>query len=483
MAKINIIGLGFGDIDDLTLKSINLIKNHKNFFRTDKSPAIEYLKENKIDFLSYDKIYESEEDFDNVYNIISEDLIQKAKNYSVINYCVPKTPALFDKVTEMLLEKKFKNEIEIKIFNNGGFLEKIYDILEKPITNNVKIIDALELKPTQLDINSDLIIFGIYDNIIASEVKIHLEEVYKEDYRIKVINDFSDKDKCFSIPIYKLDRLDEYNHNTLIYISKTKDDKRNYDMNNLIDIMERLRSKDGCAFDNEQTHESLRAYLVEEAYEVIDAIDNNDVDSLEEELGDLLLQIVFHSQIAKEEGYFNIWNVINGISDKMIYRHPHVFSGESTKDIDEINYKWDKLKNKSKGIESISESMMSIPKDFPMLLKAYKIQKKAAKVGFDWDYKEEAYEKIKEEIEELKLAIDSNTFDDIEDEFGDLLFAIVNFSRFLEVNPHIALNRTINKFIFRFKYIEDTLVKEGKQLEKTSLEDMDILWNQAKKLK
>lgn len=482
MAIINIIGLGFGDISDLTMKSINLLEDHSNFFRTDKSPIIKYLKEKEIDFLSYDKIYENEKDFDKVYNIIADDLIEKAKKYTIINYCVPKTPALFDKVTEILLEDKSKTGVEIEIFNNGGFLEKVYDILERPITNNIKIIDGLSIKPTDLDINSDLIIFGIYDNIIASEVKIYLEEVYDGEYTIEVINDFLDKNKLFSIPLYKLDRLEEYNHNTIIYISKIKNEKKMHDMNNLIDIMERLRSKDGCEWDNAQTHESLRGYLIEEAYEVVEAIDNNDVDLLEEELGDLLLQIIFHSQIAREEGYFNIWNVINGISNKMIYRHPHVFSDISTKNVDEINYNWDKLKNKSKGIKSTTESMLSIPKDFPTLLKAYKIQKKAAKVGFDWDYKEQAYQKIKEEITELKIAIDENTFDDIEDEFGDLLFAIVNFARFLEVNPQTALNRTINKFIYRFKYIEDTILGSGKKLEETSLKDMDKLWNEAKKI-
>ncbi|WP_160197940.1 nucleoside triphosphate pyrophosphohydrolase [Senegalia massiliensis] len=481
MSIINIIGLGFGDVSDLNFKSIKALEKHKNFFRTDKSPIIYYLNEKDIDYSSYDYIYETEDNFDNVYINIVNDLIENSKKYSVINYCVPKSPLLFDKVTQILLNHQMDKQIKINVYNNGGFIESVFNVLEKPMTSNIKVIDASDIKATTLDLNSDLIIFGIYDNLIASEIKIHLEEIYSDNHPIEIINSFFDKKK-YSIPLYKLDRLDEYNYDSTIYIPKTNSNKNSYDMNNLIEIMERLRSKDGCMWDNEQTFESLRAYLIEESYEVVDAIDRDDIDALEEELGDLLLQVVFLSQIAREEGYFNIWHVISSISNKMIYRHPHVFSDTLVNGIDDISYNWDKLKNKNKDINTITESMMSIPKEFPTLLKAYKIQKKASKVGFDWDYKEDAYKKIQEEIIELKVAIDEKVIENIEDEFGDLLFAIINFGRFLNVNPETALNKTINKFISRFKYIEDTILKQGKRLEESNLEDMEKLWNEAKNI-
>lgn len=482
MSTINIIGLGYGDIHNMTFESIEKIKEGKNFFRTNNSPIIEYLKENNIIYASYDHIYEQLDNFEEVYKYIADDLVDKARNNSSINYIVPGSPTLSDKVTEILLEEKKNLNISIKIIDNSGMLEAIYSTIGKPMKSSVKIIDGLEIKSTDIDINSDLIITQVYDQIIAAEVKIQLEEIYDDEYPIKIINNFSEEETV-EIPLYKLDRIEGYNHMTFVYIPYVEKEKNTFDMNNLLDLMEILRSNKGCLWDMKQTHESLREYVIEEAYEVVDAIDKEDMYLLEEELGDLLLQVVFHSQIAREEGYFNIWNVITSISKKLVYRHPHVFDKSEARDIEEANKNWDKMKYQSQGISSYTESMESLAKSLPALLKAYKIQKKAAKVGFDWDNKEDAYKKVEEELEELNNAVDSNVSKDIEEEFGDVIFALVNYSRFLDINPEVALNITVNKFIHRFKYIEEESKKNGKSLESMTLEEMDQLWNRAKCLK
>lgn len=252
-------------------------------------------------------------------------------------------------------------------------------------------------------------------------------------------------------------------------------------MKRLVEILKELRSENGCPWDRKQTHQSLKSCLIEEAYEVIDAIERNNMEHLEEELGDLLLQVVFHSNLAEEKGLFSMEDVIQNISEKMIYRHPHVFSGETAKNADEALTKWENMKNKEKNNETCTESMRRIPKELPALIKSYKIQKKAANVGFDWNDITGAFEKVKEETEELLEIYRGSDKEKIKDEIGDLFFAVVNVARFLDIDPEEALNSTSNKFINRFEHIEKSAAQSGTRLQNMTLEEMDILWEEAKK--
>ena len=480
MAKINIIGLGFGDSKSITVYGFNKIKENLNYLRTRKSPVINILESEEIDYFTYDNIYDEVNDFDDLYKYIAKDLVNQARKYDSINYCVPGSPILSDKVTDILIEKAKDEEVEIEIVNGVGIIDSIFKSVGITMNNNTKILDGLEIKSTDLDINSDLIITQVYDKIISSELKIILQEIYEDDYEVYIING-SKKNKSDKIPLYEIDRITDYNHMTFIFIPCIKEKQRKiYDMNNLITIMEILRSKEGCLWDLKQDHKSLRQYILEEAYEVVDAIDNDDIELLEEELGDLLLQVIFHSQIAREEGYFNIWDVTSSISKKLIYRHPHVFEEASANNVNEANTRWNEMKNKKKGFQTYIEDIKDIPKGLSALMKAFKIQKKASKVGFDWEETRSAYEKVEEEILELKEAIDSESFDDIEEEFGDVLFALVNYARFLGVNPELALNRTIRKFIYRFEFIENKSIEMKKDLKNMTLEEMDGLWDLAK---
>ena len=242
-----------------------------------------------------------------------------------------------------------------------------------------------------------------------------------------------------------------------------------------VKIVKRLRKE--CPWDKEQTHSSLRRCLLEESYEVLEAIDNNNLDELKKELGDLLLQVVFHTSIAEEKNEFSLSDVINLETEKLVARHPHVFDNLKVSGSDEVKANWEKLKFKE-GRESILDG---VPKELPALFKAYRIQEKASKVGFDWKEEKPVYQKILEEIEELKKNIDLGTdHREIEDEFGDVLFSIVNYSRFLKINPEDALRKTIEKFITRFNKIEDYAKSTNKKLEDMGSDEMDEIWSASK---
>lgn len=250
------------------------------------------------------------------------------------------------------------------------------------------------------------------------------------------------------------------------------------DFAKLIEIMSTLRGKKGCPWDKEQTRESLKPFLVEETYEVLEAIDEGDPEKTKEELGDLLFQIIFHCQIAKEKGEFDIHGVINKISEKMTGRHPHVFGDANYETSEEVLKQWEeRKKEEGKGRESILEG---IPRELPSLLRAHRIQARAARIGFDWERVEDVLKKLDEEVDEFKAALNRKNQAEIEDELGDIFFVLVNISRFVGVNPEDALRKTISKFISRFRYIEMKASESGRRLSDMTLQEMDELWNEAK---
>ncbi len=253
-----------------------------------------------------------------------------------------------------------------------------------------------------------------------------------------------------------------------------------YSLEDLVRIMEKLRSPEGCPWDREQTHRTLLPYLLEEAYEVVDAVEKGDDKELKEELGDLLLQVVFHSQIAKERGVFDIEDVIDSIARKLIHRHPHVFGDRSDiKTSDDVSREWDRLKEKEgKKRESLLDG---IPLAMPAFLRAYKLQKRAEKVGFDWKSFKGIKDKVIEELKEIEESLQIQDREKLEEEVGDFLFMAVNLARFLGVNPEVALFEANRKFEERFRLMEKMAADEGKSLEELSIEEMENLWQRAKK--
>ncbi len=248
-----------------------------------------------------------------------------------------------------------------------------------------------------------------------------------------------------------------------------------YTCNQLVEIMAKLRGPQGCPWDKEQTHKSLERYLIEEAYEIIDTIDNEDPNHLKEELGDMLLQVVFHAQLASEAGEFNMHDVLEGIITKLIRRHPHVFGEVEVTSTQDVLVNWEEIKRQEK--KEVS-AIAGIPKSLPALVYAYKLQSKAARVGFDWEEVGGALEKIAEEVEELKSARAGQG--QVEEETGDLLFAVVNVARHLDIDPELALKSASDKFESRFRYMENEAQKKGLDLVNMSLEEKDRLWDEAK---
>lgn len=255
---------------------------------------------------------------------------------------------------------------------------------------------------------------------------------------------------------------------------------KKYTFEDFKDIIAQLRGKNGCPWDKEQTYRTMKSNVLEESYEVIDACESGGM-KLADELGDLLLQVVMLSQIASEAGEFGMDDVIDCISRKMIHRHPHVFGDVKAETSEEVLKNWDKIKREDKKDSSVTKSLMDITKTLPSVLKAHKVQSRAAKVGFDWDNTDDVFDKVYEEFGELKSAYKNDDADGVHEELGDLMFSVINLSRFLKVNPELALNDATEKFIRRFEKIERAALLEGKTVEKMTFEEMDALWEKAKK--
>lgn len=483
MSKVYIVGLGPGSIDSISLGAVNRIHSGKaHFLRTFKHPSVAYFKDNNIPFKSFDYIYDTKDSFEEVYKAIVDELTEKAKEHGEINYYVPGNPMVAEKTVQLLLETF--NEDEIEIVSGISFIEPILEIVNKDPVEGLKILDGIHLKATDLDINSHTIITQVYNKRVMSEAKLVLMETYPDEYGVTLIHNAGIRDSQIveNIALYQIDRSDHIGPLTSLFIAKLEKNRFPiYDYNDITDIMKRLRADDGCPWDREQDHLSIRAAILEEAYELVEALNENDIDHIAEELGDLLLQVVFHSQIALEEGEFNPNFVTTSLANKLITRHPHVFFQKDVDNSTEVVYNWDKIKYGSRNISQLSEKLRNIPL-LPALMKSYKVQEKAAQIGFDWDDINGSSDKIIEEHNEVLEAYNLHGKGDldVEGEIGDLLFAVVNLSRFLEINPEVALQRTTEKFIKRLEIMEYKAKEMGIILEESNLDQLDKLWDLAK---
>ena len=327
---LKIMGLGPGAYEALTIGALKELKNNKNiYFRTEKHPTLDFLKDEGIKFESYDHAYEKYDSFDDVYKYIAEDLITKIKDDEDLIYAVPGHPLVAEKSVINLIELCKENNIQYEVLPAVSFVDAMMEALQVDPIEGVKIIDAFDMKNQILDKRVGTIITQVYNNFIASEVKLRLLEGYEDDTEIIFVRaaGVEGLESIRKIPLYELDWQEDIDYLTSIYIPKDLGNKK--DFQDLLDIIETLRNPGGCPWDREQTHESLKSALLEECYEVIDAIENEDEDALIEELGDVLLQVVFHASIGKEDGYFDIMDIIGGISNKII-NMPNYFSDYNT---------------------------------------------------------------------------------------------------------------------------------------------------------
>jgi len=479
LGTIHVIGLGPGDIRHLTLESYRMMKDAPIvYLRTKKHPLVKDLIQEGISIDSFDYLYEKSETFEEVYEQIAHILIEKAQIDQKIIFAVPGNPLFAEKTVEILIKMldNKQDRAKLEIHSSMSFLDVVITSLKMDPIDGLNIVNAITLKTNPPNPNIGNVITQVYDRFIASDVKLSCLEIYDGDQEIVVLSGsgVKNREKIKKIPLYQLDRLDWIDYLTTVYIPPTKKFPM-YQLDTLISIMERLRSPEGCSWDQKQTHQSLKRYLVEETYEVIDAIEKEDQENLVEELGDLLLQIVFHCQIAKENNSFNMKDVIKSINQKLVNRHPHVYGNQ-----EKANMSWEELKKQEKDQKYQYEIMENVPKSLPALYLSEKVQKKAAEVGFDWNNPLQAIDKIAEESVELKKALEMMNSQEILEEMGDLLFSVVNVSRLVHIDPEEALRKTVDKFIRRFRFIEESLADRGQSIEESDLDTMDTLWELAK---
>jgi len=484
MNKITVIGLGAGNLEQMPIGVLNRLKQAVHIYlRTEKHPVINDLKAQGVTFQSFDYLYEEEGSFNDVYAEITKQLLEKAKEEPSILYVVPGHPMVAEKTTQILLQVGPAQGIEIEIMGGQSFLDAAFTALKVDPVEGFSLLDASSLQRDHLNPHLHLLITQVYDQLTASDAKLSLMEVFPDDYEITLLYSAGivGEEAAHRIPLYELDHHFKEVHNlALIYVPPTRDERiLNRQFATLRDIIAILRGPEGCPWDKEQTHQSIRKNLIEETYEVAEAIDWDDPDALCEELGDLLMQVMLHGQIAEDEGNFNVEDIIQVLNEKLIRRHPHVFGEREAETSQEVVKNWEEIKaeeKREKGIDPTKQSLLSgVPKDLPALMTAYKLSRKAAKVGFDWDQLEDVYAKIEEELSEVKEA---NGTLEVKEELGDLLFAVANLARFLKIDAEEALALTNLKFKRRFHYIEEHLQKP---LEEATLDEMEELWQQAKK--
>lgn len=481
--KISIIGLGAGDIDQLPLGVYKTLKQEKQLFlRTKEHPVVVELEKEGLRFQSFDAVYEKHDQFADVYEEITEYLLAEATK-GPVTYAVPGHPLIAERTVQLLLERGPGRETEIVIGGGQSFLDAMFQALAIDPIEGFQLLDGTALSKEMLLLKNHTIIGQVYDSFVASEVKLTLMEKLPDDYEVFIVTAAGSKDEIIrKVPLYELDREMELSNLTSVYVPPVDDEEILYkDFNKLRGIISELRGPNGCPWDKKQTHESLKKYLIEESYELIDAIDSGDIDHMIEELGDVLLQVMLHAQIGEDEGYFAIDDVIEGISSKMVRRHPHVFGDKTAENEEEVIKNWQEIKEQEKG--GAAKSLLEgAGKGLPNLLKAYELQKEAAKVGFDWQTAAPILDKVKEEMEELSSEINENgAKEDVWLEYGDLLFALVNFARHYEINPEEALFKANQKFMRRFAFIEQRAAEQGRPVNTYSLDELDSFWNEAKR--
>ncbi|TGE34080.1 nucleoside triphosphate pyrophosphohydrolase [Desulfosporosinus sp. Sb-LF] len=472
---LHVIGLGPSGLEQLTLGNYRRICDAKKIFvRTSQHPCVQELIAEGVCVESFDEIYATEPSFEAVYERITEQLGRELKKGLEVIYAVPGHPMVAEK-TVQLIEEKLAQEYNVVIHPAMSFVDEIFRVLKFDPIEGVLIRNYDALRDVGLTGQEWLVIPQVYNKLIASEVKLDLMAAYPDDAWVYIAQALgTPQEKVDKLPLYEMDH-GIFDHLTTVIlppnsgvISFTK----------LAKVMETLRSVEGCAWDRVQTHDSLKPCLIEESYEVLEAIEKQDMYNLCEELGDLLLQVIFHTQIASESDNFELQDVLQGIIQKLLRRHPHVFGKEKATTADDVILTWDRIKKEEKENERDEVAFFNDPKGLPALMWASSTQRRVAKVGFDWPDLDGPWGKVEEELQELKNALADGT--GISEELGDLIFAIVNLSRFLKLDAEEVLRSTIHKFQGRFLKMVELSQKDDQDFEKLSLNEMDVFWEKAK---
>lgn len=518
---ITLVGLGPGDISGLSLgakqaleAASELHRAHRGrlFLRTERHPVVATLQTWDLAFETFDSLYERAADFEAVYSGIAERVLAAAAlpvengapdhlpvNRMPVTYAVPGHPLFAEDSVRRIREAAQAAAIPVRIVSSGSFVDAVLTALEVDLAEGCDVRDALSLPesdavdrqglrlPARPDTARGLLLYQVFDVASASRTKLALMRDYPDDWEIALVRwaGVPEQEEIRKIPLFRLDR-ERVDYLTSVYVPPLPPSTRRPRFPELVGIMARLRAPDGCPWDREQTHRTLRRYFIEETYEVIEAIEADDPDLLCEELGDALLQVVFHAQLMAETGTFDIDDVVAGIVQKLIRRHPHVFGEIAVADSAEVLRNWERIKREEKQETEHKrrDSVLDgVPKGLPALMQAMEISKRAVKVGFEWGSFAEVLSKLEEEWAELKSELDASSPDPerVAAEIGDLLFTMVQVARWNRIDPEEALRHMVARFERRFRYIERSALQSGRRLEELSLAEMDALWEQAKR--
>ncbi len=478
-AQITIIGLGPGSIGSINQETLKAIESAQNrYIRTTRHPNAHLIK----DAISFDAEYERHDSFDEVYKAIAKQLIAAAHQHQQILYAVPGSPLVLEQTVQHLLQD---TTVDVVLIPAMSFLDVAWNELKiDPVNESVRMIDGHRFAELGAGERGPLLVAQCHAKWVLSNIKLAHESATGDEPVVILHHLGLEDQQVITTSWQNLDREIEPDHLTTLYIPKLAEPIAG-DLAKLHKLSRTLREQ--CPWDREQTHQSLVRYLIEETYEVVDAINQLDPDdpstdeALIEELGDLLYQVEFHATIAEQQGRFSIADVANSIHDKLVRRHPHVFGDVSADSADQVVSTWDAIKKQERGEVASKSVFDGVAIAAPALMYSSKLQKRAAEQGFDWPNSDGAYEKITEEIGELRDAVRLNSDPQtIQMELGDVLFSVVNLSRHLGVDAETALRSASEKFKNRFVGVIDLANHRGLDLSKCSLKQLDELWDEIK---
>ncbi len=472
---VHVVGLGPGDAGLITLESWKIMEDcGEVLLRTERHPGVEELRRRGMRLVFLDRFYEEAETLEEAYRGMVEEIVRRAKEQGMTCYGVPGHPLVAERTVQLLLER----DVEVLLHNAVSFFDAVIAAIRRDALEGTLLLDGERLASGEVRVTDPrvgVMLAQVDTRLKASEIKTFLLEVYPPSHPLQVVKAAGTPEETLeTLTLEELDRADRFDHLTTVWVPPLPEAEIS-DFRRLLDIVAKLRGPEGCPWDRKQTHESLARHMVEEAHEAVDAIRHGDWDHLAEELGDLLLQVVLHAQLGAEEGTFEIGDVLRCIVEKLVRRHPHVFGEVDLRTAEEVVSRWEKIKAEERGEPSLLEG---ISEGLPSLVYAYKLQTRAARVGFDWRTKEDVLPKLREELEEVEEALLKG--DEVEEELGDLLFTLVNVCRHFRVDPELALRRSARKFARRFREMESRSREKGISLEDLDLEELDCLWEGSK---
>ena len=477
---IYLLGLGPGDPSMLTRQAWRILTRVPEvYLRTRMHPTVEGFPPT-LRVYAFDSVYESGKSFEEVYAHIVEQVLALGRRPKGVVYAVPGHPFVAESTSPEIYRRARLEGIPVQVIEGISFLEPLFSALEIDPLPHTAIVDALELVPAHVPPfppDAPAIIAQIHSKEVASGLKLVLSEIYPDDHPVKLVHAMGTSNSLVeTLMLYEIDRSEHIGLLTSLYLPPLGPGTS---FEAFQELIAHLRAPEGCPWDREQTHQTLRPHLIEEAYEVLAALDSGDPGALCEELGDLLLQIVLHAQIANESGDFNIADVLQRVYSKIISRHPHVFGDQILKDAESVVVNWEKLKavERQKNNKEHTGLLDSVASTLPALIQAETYQMRAARVGFDWPEIKGVLDKVNEEFEEVRSA---PTPEERAKEIGDLLFALVNLARWYEIDAESALREANARFRYRFSHIEQAARDEGRALSDLSLEEMESHWQAAK---